>query len=99
MEPGGVSYTTGLYRVLLPVLLTLPLKLYCTWFPLTTDAVVHDLLTLSEQSGNETGMVKSLKVAPSEVDERVSEKKVLKQGAPFGNSVGSFRSMAISRNS
>jgi hypothetical protein len=66
--------------VAIPVFKTLPEKLYRIWLPLTIDEPVHALVTLIEQKGNETGVVKSLKLAFTDVDERVSEKKVLKQG-------------------
>ena len=61
------------------------------------EAVVQVLSALSEHSGKETGIVKSLKLAVGDVDERVSEKKVLKQGRLPVNSL--LRSTPISRNS
>ena len=59
--------------------------------------VVQDLETLKEHNGNEIGVVKSLRLADNDVDERVSEKKVLKQGTLSPKIA--LRSTPISRNS
>jgi len=74
------SYTFGAYRVDVPVFRMLPPKLYFTWFPLTISAPVQAFVTFMEHSGKETGRVKSLRLAVGDVEDRVSEKKVLKQG-------------------
>ena len=55
------------------------------------------MVALSEHRGKETGGVKSLRLAVAEVDERVSAKKVLKQGILLPKIL--LRSTAISRNS
>ena len=65
---------------------------------MTIVAVVHVLSALSEHSGKEMGIVKSLRLAVGDVDDRVSEKKVLKQGTlPTPKRLS--RSTPISRNS
>ncbi len=64
--------------------------------PESMEALVQLLVAVIEHSGNEAGVVKSLRVAVGEFEARVSAKKVEKQGA-LANIV--FRSKPISRNS
>src|SRR6266496_2603132 len=85
----GVSDTQTLVKFPIPVFLTVPLKEYLTLVApvvgsLTNPAPVQVLVMLAPHSGNDTGGVRSLKVAVGEFEERVSAMKVLKQGRPPG---------------
>src|SRR5215472_5965239 len=80
-----------------PLAVIVPPKFHVTVVPLgSTAALVHFLVAVIEHSGKETGVVKSLRVALGVVEERLSAKKVLKQGADPNKLV---KSRPTSRNS
>src|SRR5579864_6526892 len=59
----------------------------------------HCFVGVTEHSGNEAGNVRSLKLAETEVEDRVSDMKVLKQGVAPPNRAGLLRLTPSSRNS